>query len=90
MMNRKHVAGDIVVTKVSRHFHIGRAHAEVDSVVWIAERNRRADALTFTFTCQLVVGSQRVFLYGDAATFDHIEIDVAKHIQHVDNESPGS
>lgn len=77
MMLRHPVAGDIVVTKVANHYHVGRAQAEGTPSVSIQQMDRLGDALTLA--CQLITGSaRRVFLYDRGDRLHYVEIDCAK------------
>ena len=70
------VAGDIVVTRVSGHYHISRAQDAGKSFVQIEVMNRREDAIARA--CELATGRQRVFMYGKSGSADCIEIDCSK------------
>ena len=69
-------AGDIVVTRVSSHYHISRAQGAGKPFVPIEVLNRREDAIARA--CQLATGRQRVFIYGRSGSPDCIEIDCTK------------
>lgn len=69
-------AGDIVVTRVSGHYHISRAQGAGKPFAPIDVTNRRADAIARA--CQLATGHQRVFLYASGSSTDCVEIDCAK------------
>jgi hypothetical protein len=68
----KPAAGDIVVTKVSRHYHIGRVEADGEMIAAIEVINDRAEAIARA--CRLIAGQQRVFLYPDAGSPDRVQI----------------
>jgi hypothetical protein len=72
---RQTVAGDIIVTRVSGHYHISRAQGAGKPFTPIEVMNRRADAIARA--CQLATG-HRVFLYAHAGSVDCTEIDCAK------------
>ena len=74
--SRPPAAGDIVVTKVVEHYHIGRLQHDRASIAAITVIDRRGDALVIA--CQVATGSQRVFLYDRAGTKERKEIDRAK------------
>ena len=73
---RHPTAGDIVVTKVANHYHVGRVEAEGKPWTSIQTMDRLADALTLA--CRLVSGSQHVFLYDRGDRLHYVEIDCAK------------
>ena len=73
---RKPAAGDVVVTKVVDHYHIGRLQADLDSITAIAVANSRTEALAIA--CESAMVRQRVFLYDKSGTRDVVEIDCAK------------
>ena len=75
-MTRHPGAGDIVVTKVAEHYHVGRVQAEGTPSVPIQAMNRIGAVLTLA--CELISGSQRVFLYDHGGLLHHSEIDCAK------------
>ena len=53
--------GDVAVTSVAGHYHIGRVQANVDALMWIALADSRSDALELA--CRTAVGqSARVFV----------------------------
>jgi hypothetical protein len=69
------VAGDVVVTKVANHYHVGRVEAEGKPLASIQAMDRFADALALA--CRLVSGSQHVFLYDRGDRPHYVEIDCA-------------
>jgi hypothetical protein len=69
-------AGDLVVTRVAGHYHVGRKQAEGQPIASIAVTNRYDDAIAIA--CQLAAGQQRVFLYGKGGSSDGVEIDCTK------------
>jgi len=74
---RRHpTAGDIVVTKVANHYHVGRVEAEGKPWASIEAMDRLADAMTLA--CRLIAGSERVFLYARSGLLHRVEIDCAK------------
>jgi hypothetical protein len=74
---RHPVTGDVVVTKVAEHYHVGRVQAEGTPSVSIQQVDRLGDALTLA--CQLVTGSRRrVFLNDRVDRLHYVEIDCAK------------
>ena len=68
--------GDVVVTKVANHYHVGRVQAEGKPWASIEATDRLADALALA--CGLTTGSQRVFLYARSGLLHRVEIDCAK------------
>jgi hypothetical protein len=64
--------GDIVVTRVSRHYHINRVLSPRQPLKNIDVTNERVDAVALA--CRLVTGSQRVFFYDRASSRDFVEI----------------
>lgn len=69
---RRPVAGDVVVTKVARHYHVGRVQTVGTVLLALAVANRRDDALaqaSEAATCR-----QRIFLFEDPDTRTCIEI----------------
>ena len=69
-------AGDLVVTRVAAHYHVGRKQAEGRPHASIAVTNRYDEAIAVA--CQLVSGQQRVFLYAKGGSSDGVEIDCRK------------
>ena len=65
--------GDIVVTRVSGHYHISRAQGAGQPFAPIEVMRRREDAIARA--CQIASGRQRVFIYGRSGSPDCIEID---------------
>ena len=60
LAGERQLAGDILVTRVANHYHIGRAQAEGAPLVTIDGANDREVALMVA--CRLVTGTQRLFL----------------------------
>ena len=69
-------AGDVVVTRVAGHYHVGRVQEDWEPYAKIASISSRVDALDLA--CRSINGGQRVFLYGRAGTLNFIEFDCAK------------
>jgi hypothetical protein len=69
-------AGDVVVTRVSDHYHISRAQGAGEPFIPLEVLNRREEAIALA--CQLATGRQRVFLYGLSGSADCVEIDCSK------------
>jgi hypothetical protein len=53
--------GDVVVTRVARHFALGRVNADLTTQTPIDTQNHRADALRSA--CVLAGDHRRIFLY---------------------------
>ena len=71
---RPPAAGDIVVTKVANHYHVGRVQPAGKPLATIAPAmDRRSDALALA--CGLVTGSQRVFLYAHSDQRARVDTD---------------
>ena len=70
------VAGDIVVTKVVDHYHVGRVSTDENVITAIGVRNDRAEALALA--CELVTGRERVIMYYQAGSLARIEIQCPK------------
>jgi hypothetical protein len=64
--------GDIVVTRVARHYALGRVHADLKTQTPIETQNARSDALRRA--CVLAGADRRVFLYELATGSNHIQI----------------
>jgi hypothetical protein len=75
MKSRQPADGDIVVTKVASHFHVGRVQAEGKPWTSIEVMNSQSDALTVA--CRLIRATQRVFLYDRGDRLHYVEIDCA-------------
>jgi hypothetical protein len=75
---RRLAAGDVVVTKVARHYHIGRVQAAGTVLAALSVENRRDDALALA--CESVTGHQRVYLNISAGSRQHVEINCTKHL----------
>ena len=73
---RHPATGDVVVTKVANHYHVGRVEAEGKPWVSIETTDRFADALTLA--CRLVSAAQHVVLYDRGDRLHYVEIDCAK------------
>ena len=73
---RQPESGDVVVTKVVHHYHIGRLREDGEAVTAIVMADDRAEGLALARDA--VTGRQRVFLYDRAGTRDFVEIDCAK------------
>jgi O-acetyl-ADP-ribose deacetylase (regulator of RNase III) len=65
--------GDVVVTKVGTHYHIGRVQGVGQPFETIAVRDDRNDALALA--CRAVTARHRVFLYGQAGGTNRQQID---------------
>ena len=52
---RQPIAGDVVVTKIAEHYHVGRVQVAGTPLIAIQQMNSVSDALTLA--CQLVTGS---------------------------------
>jgi hypothetical protein len=78
--------GDIVVTRVARHYAIGRVNADRLTQTPIETQNSRADALSRA--CALAGADHQVFLYERAEPSDcvHIECDDSKTLKSVHGE----
>lgn len=75
--SRQPVLGDIVVTKVSDHYHISRVQDDGDPFVDLTTRHQLlADALDFA--CRSVTGLQRVYMYPSANSQRYVSVDCAK------------
>ena len=70
--SRRPVAGDVVVTTVARHYHVGRVQMIGTVLSAIAVMNRREDALQQA--SDAATGHPRVFIYGNAGSRDCVEI----------------
>lgn len=66
------VAGDIVVTKVARHYHVGRVQPVGTVLLSIAVANRQDEAIAVA--CVAVTGRQRAFLSENPGSPRCIEI----------------
>ena len=73
---RQPTAGDIVVTKVANHYHVGRVEADGRPRASIRTLDRLADALTLA--CRLVAASEHVFLFDRGDRLHSVAIDCAK------------
>ena len=65
--------GDIVVTRIARHYDLGRAAGDGEPIVAMAVKTRLCDALDFAH--RFTTGRQRVILYNRAGSSECIEID---------------
>jgi hypothetical protein len=74
--SRQTAAGDVVITKVSGHYHISRAQGSGKPFAPLDVIDRRADAIARA--CQLATGHQRVFMYGKGGSPDCVEVNCAK------------
>jgi hypothetical protein len=72
-MKRQPIAGDIVVMKVARHYHVSRVQADGEPFAALAVKNRLVDALDLA--CRSATGGERVFLYDQAGSPDGAEFD---------------
>ena len=73
--SKRQIAGDIVVTTVARHYHVGRVQPVGTVLLSIAVTNRQDDALaqaSEAATCR-----QRIFLFENSVTRTSIEFDGA-------------
>jgi len=74
--SRLTVTGDVIVTRVSDHYHVSRSQGPGKPFIPIEVVNDRADAIARA--CQLATGTHRVFLYAQSGTAGCIEIDCTK------------
>jgi hypothetical protein len=74
--------GDIVVTRVARHYSIGRMNADCRTETPIDAAVRRADALARA--CVLAGTDHHVFLYDAAGRCTAIKVDCANLTTKVD------
>ena len=73
---RRPAAGDVVVIKVARHYHVGRVQTVGTVLAAIEVSNHRDEAITAA--SMAVTGSQRVFLSEHAGSLHCVEIDCTK------------
>jgi hypothetical protein len=66
--------GDVVVTPVARHYHVGRVQTGTTVVSSITVANHLADAIAHATTA--ATGRQRLFLFEHAGSLDCVEIDL--------------
>ena len=69
----KMLEGDIVVTRVARHYALGRMTADLRTQTPVDTQNTRADALSQA--CLLAGAEHRVFLYELAGTGQCVQIN---------------
>jgi hypothetical protein len=73
---RKMVAGDIVVTRVARHYALGRLNADLRTQTPIEAYDHRTEALRRA--CALAGEDRRVFLYELAGHGDYVQINCSE------------
>jgi hypothetical protein len=73
---REMVVGDIVVTRVARHYALGRLNADLRTQTPIETHDHRTDALRRA--CVLAGADRRVFLYELAGPGDYVQINCAE------------
>jgi hypothetical protein len=69
-------AGDLIITKVSDHYHLSRSQGSGKPFAPIDVITRLPDAIERA--CLLATGHHRVFLYANSGSPNCIEIDCAK------------
>ena len=70
---RRPAAGDVVVTKVARHYHVGRVQTIGRVLSAITVVNRLDEAIAHA--TYAATGRERVFLSDNAGSRDCVEID---------------
>jgi hypothetical protein len=70
------LAGDVVVIKVARHYHVSRVEGDSTVLSAIGVENRQDEALDLAH--RFVMGDQRVFLFEDANSLTCVEIECEK------------
>src|SRR5580704_11331463 len=65
--------GDIVVTRVARHYALGRMTADLRTQTPVDTQNTRADALGLA--CLLAGADHRVFLYELAGAGHYVQVN---------------
>ena len=67
---RQPAAGDIVVTKVANHYHVGRV--EDEGQPWASCPDPGLSRHALTLACQLASGSEQVFLFDRGDWLHHV------------------
>jgi len=72
----KRLEGDIVVTRVARHYALGRLNADLKTQTPVETQDARSDALRRA--CVLAGADCRVLLYERACSGHYIQIDCSE------------
>jgi hypothetical protein len=71
--------GDIIVTRVARHYALGRVNADRRTQTHVEAQNHRADALRLA--CELAGADHHVLIHEFAGSGHYIDVDCVKSFE---------